>query len=62
MDSRQRPAAFIWLFTVNYRGRGPKEAKGQLQDTAKVSHVEDHDIRNSGERANRDACSIELGH
>jgi hypothetical protein len=62
MDSRQRPAAFIWLFTVNYRGRGPKEAKGQLQDTAKVSHVEDHDIRNSGERVNRDACSIELGH
>jgi hypothetical protein len=42
----------------NHRGRGPKEAKGQLQDTTKVSRVEDHDIRNIGERVNGDACSI----
>jgi hypothetical protein len=62
MDSRQRPVAFIWLFTVNHRGRGPKEAKGQLQDTAKVSRIEDHDIRNIEERVNGDACSIGSGH
>jgi hypothetical protein len=62
MDSRQRPVAFIWLFTVNNRGRGPNEAKGQLQETAKVSGVGYHDIRNNGDRVNGGVGSIGSGH
>ena len=62
MDSRQRPVAFIWLFTVNNRGGGPNEAKGQLQETAKVSGVRYHDIRNNGDRVYGGVGSIGSGH